>query len=84
MVVLSLIIYLVVFLLGYSMPLKKKNTAAQVGSGEDQQVEVSVDHVSMHTEGIESYKDVKQPSNRDLMATIEDFQHSQATMWVEL
>ena len=66
------------------MPLKKKNTAAQVGSGEDQQVEVSVDHVSMQTEGIESYKGVKQPSNRDLMATIEDFQHSQATMWVEL
>ena len=65
------------------MPLKK-NTAAQVGSGEDQQVEVSVDHVSKHTEGIESYKEVKQPSNRDLMATIEDFQHSQATMWVEL
>ena len=54
------------------MPPRKKNAGAQVGSGENQQVEVSVDHISLHIIGIESSEEVKQPDNKDLMASIED------------
>ena len=53
----------------------------QVGSGKNQQVVVSVDHVFMHVEGSESSGEVREPSNKDLMATIENLQHSQASMW---
>ena len=53
------VIYLVIFLFGYSMPLRKKNTMAQISSGDEQQVEASVDHVSMHTKGTKSSEEVK-------------------------
>lgn len=45
------------------MPPKKKNATAQAGSGEEHQVEVRVDLVSMHTEGTKSFEEVRQPSN---------------------
>ena len=62
------------------MPLRKKNAGAQASLWENQQAEASVDHVSLHTEGTESSKEVRQLNNRDLVAAIEDLQHSQATM----
>ena len=46
------------------MPPRKKNTGAQASLGENQQVEPSVDHVSMHTEGTKSSEEVRQPQNR--------------------
>ena len=54
------------------MPPRKKNTSAQVGSGENQQAKVSVDHISMHIIGIESFEKVRQLENEDIMASIED------------
>ena len=65
------------------MPPRKKNAVAQVGSDGEQQVEASINHVSMHIEGRESFKEVRQPSYRDLMAAIKDLQRSQAIMWVK-
>ena len=38
----------------------------------------------MHTEGSEPSEEVRQPGNRDLVAGIENLQHSQAFMWEEL
>nr|POF15910.1 hypothetical protein CFP56_17150 [Quercus suber] len=49
------------------MPPRKKNVVAQEGSDGEQQVEASMDHVSMHIEVTESSEEVKQPSNRDLV-----------------
>ena len=66
------------------MPPKKKNAGAQVGSRENQQPEVNVDHVSMHAKGLESLEEVRQPDNRNIMAAIENLQCSQASMWEEL
>ena len=40
-----------------------------------------MDHVSMHTTGTKSSEEGRQSCNRDLVATIEDLQRSQATMW---
>ena len=65
-------LYSVIFLFGHPMPPRKKNERAQAGSGENQQAEVKVDHVSMHSEGIKSSKEVRQPNNRDLMVAIKD------------
>jgi len=42
-----------------------------------------VDHIFMHIEGTGSPKEVRQPSNKDLVAAIEDLQHSQATIQTE-
>ena len=66
------ILYSVIVLFGHSMPPRKKNAGAQAGSGENQQVEVSVDHISMHIIGIESFEKVRQLENEDIMASIED------------
>ena len=54
------------------MPPRKKNVGAQASSRENQQAKVSVDHVSIHIEGIESYEEVRQPSNKDLVEAIEN------------
>ena len=40
------------------MPPKKKNIGIQAGSGENQQLEMSVNHVSMHIEGLDSFEEV--------------------------
>ena len=37
---------------------------------------MSVNHVSMRTKDIESSKEVRKPSNRDLAAAMEDLQRS--------
>nr|POF27630.1 hypothetical protein CFP56_66752 [Quercus suber] len=37
----------------------------------------------MHTEGIESSEEVRQPNNRDLVVAIKNLQRSQATMWAQ-
>ena len=42
-----------------------------------------MDHVSMHTEGMESFDDAGQPNNRGIVVAIEDLQHSQVTKWAE-
>ena len=42
-----------------------------------------MDHVSMHTTCTKSSKEGRQSCNRDLVATIEDLQRSQATMWAD-
>ena len=65
------------------MPLRKKNATTQASLGEEQQVEARVDHISMHIEGTGSPKEVRQPSNKDLVAATEDLQHSQATIQTE-
>ena len=52
-------LYLVIFLFGYPVPLRKKDTGAQVGSGENHQAKASVDHVSTFTEGAESSIELK-------------------------
>ena len=54
------------------MPSRKKNTRAPTGSSEELRAEVSVDHVSVHTEGSESSEEVGKPSNRALVTTIKD------------
>ena len=54
------------------MPPRKKGTGAPVGSSEDQQVEPSADHISIHTEGTESSGEASQPENRNIMTAIED------------
>ena len=54
------------------MPPRKKNAGAQVGSGENQQAKVSVDHVSIHIKGTESYEEVRQPNNKDLVEAIKN------------
>nr|POE62358.1 hypothetical protein CFP56_44232 [Quercus suber] len=52
------------------MPPKKKNAAAQASLGEEHQVEVSVDHVSMHTEGTKSSEEVRQPKPREELYSV--------------
>ena len=42
-----------------------------------------MDHVSMHTTCTKSSEEGRQSCNRDLVATIEDLQRSQATMWAD-
>ncbi|KAF3962738.1 hypothetical protein CMV_012781 [Castanea mollissima] len=76
-------LYSVIFLFGHPMPLRKKNTSAQAGLGENQQAEASVDYVFMHIEGTESFEEVGQLDNRDLAVAIKDLQCSEATMWEE-
>ena len=66
------------------MPPKQKNTDAQAGLGENQQAEVSVDHVSMHTEGSESFEEVRQPDNKDIVVAIRNLQPSQVSIWEEI
>lgn len=63
---------------------RKKNGGAWGGLRENQQVEVSVDHVSMHTESSEYFKEVRQPDNRDIVVAIKNLQCFQAFMWEEL
>ena len=54
------------------MPPRKKGTGAPVGSSENQQVELSTDHISIHTEGTESSGEASHPKNRNIMTAIED------------
>ena len=42
----------------------------------------SANHISMHSEGIES-GEAGHPKNRNIMAAIKDLQRSQVVMWVE-
>nr|POE59759.1 hypothetical protein CFP56_61796 [Quercus suber] len=66
------------------MPLRKKMVIGTlIGVGENHWSEPSADHISMHSEGVESSGETGRRETRGIMAAIEDFQHSQAAMWVE-
>ena len=54
------------------MPLRKKATGVLTGVNENHRPEPSVDHISMHSEGIESFGEAGYPENRNIMAAIED------------
>ena len=41
-----------------------------IGLGENQQLEPSADHISMHSEGTKSFSVAGQPENRNIMAVI--------------
>ena len=66
------------------MPLRKKVVIEIMTSvGENHRSKSSTDHISMHSKGVEFLGEVGHRESREIMATIEDLQHSQATMWVE-
>ena len=65
------------------MPLRKKATGVLTGVNENHRPEPSVDHISMHSEGIESFGEAGYPENRNIMAAIEDLQRSQVAIWAE-
>ena len=58
-------------------------TGILTGVGENHWLEPSTDHISMHSEGVGSSSGTAYRESREMMAAIEDLQHSQATMWVE-
>ena len=76
------VIYLC-FVVTFSMPPRKKVTRVLTSVGENHGPEPSADHISMHYEGKESSGEAGHLENRNIMAAIEDLQHSQVAMWVE-
>ena len=54
----------------FAMPPRKKVTGILIGLGENQQLEPSADHISMHSEGTKSFSVAGQPENRNIMAVI--------------
>ena len=65
------------FVVTFSMPLRKKVvTGILIGVGENHQLEPSIDHISMHSEGAESSSGTTHRESREMMAAIEDLQHS--------
>ena len=83
--------FLVVFWLGYippfaitfSMPPRKKAMGILIGVGKNHRSEPRADHLSMHFEGTKSSGEAGHPENKNIMAAIEDLQHSQAAVWAE-
>lgn len=59
----------------------RKNT---VGSGEEPQAKVSVEHIFVHTKGSKSSEEVRQPSNQALVTATKDLQHSHAAIWAKV
>nr|POE75237.1 hypothetical protein CFP56_14272 [Quercus suber] len=62
------------------MPPRKKVTGVLTGVGENHRLKPSANHISMHSEGTKSSKEVSHTKNRNIMAAIEDLQRSQAAM----
>nr|POF08006.1 hypothetical protein CFP56_55320 [Quercus suber] len=65
------------------MPPRKKAMGILTGVGENHLSEPSANHISMHSEGIESSSKASHHENRNTMAIIEDLQRSQAVMLAE-
>jgi len=76
--------YITPFAITFSMPPRKKATGILTSVGEHHQLEPSANHVSMHSEGTESSSEAGHLENKNIMAAIEDLQHSQAAMWAKL
>ena len=64
-------------------PRKMVVTRILIGVGENHRSKPSIDHISMHFKGVESSGEAGHHESREIMATIEDFQGSQATTWAE-
>ena len=54
----------------FSIRPNKKVMGILIGLGENQQLEPSADHISMHSEGTKSFSVAGQPENRNIMAVI--------------
>ena len=66
------------------MPLRKKVVAGTLAVvDENHQSEPSVDHMSMHFEGVRSLGETTHHESTVMMATIEDLQRAQAAIWAE-
>ena len=75
--------YIPPFAITFSMPPRKKAIGILTSVGENHRSKPSADHLSMHSEGTESFGEAGHPKNRNIMAAIEDLQRSQAVLWAE-
>ena len=66
------------------MPLRKKVVAGTLAVvDENHQSEPSVDHMSMHSEGVRSSGETAHRESKVMMAAIEDLQRAQVAIWAE-
>ena len=64
-------------------PRKKMVTRKLIGVGENHLSKPSADHISMHSEGAESFGETGCRETRGIIAAIEDLQRSQVAIWTK-